>query len=285
MKVLLALAVLATSATSFASERALYDIMYLPTAGTTYGFSEAEYLDIAIGGRSGAGDIDASGYGLTQTIGHSFTDRLSVEAAIGYGDVRLDNEDARNTNQSGLSDPTLNARFRVMDEAFRFDVLAGALFSIQDSEIDSDGDADNLQGGHAVNLGAQFGAKNEYFQWAVLGNFTYNMDREVEIANSNEDLDSSNDFLLRGDILNKLTEKGYMRSFVSANFNDIVESDDAGTFEPSSTKYTIGTEYQHLCTENFLARAGVDYGKVEQDSGFESSNSQWTVRLAANYQF
>lgn len=285
MKKLLALTVLLSSTASFASDRAIYDIMYLPTAGTTYGFSEAEYLDNMIKGKSGADDVGATGLGFTQTLGHSFTDRLSVEAAIGYGDFRLDNENAKNSNQEGLTDPTINARFRVMDEVFRLDVLAGALFSIQDSEISHSG-SDNLQGGNALNLGAQFGAKNEFFQWAILGKYTYNADREVEVLNTDVDVDSNNELLLRGDILNKLTESAYLRSFISADFTDAAEGEDGvGDFELAHTTYAIGTEYEYLFSANMLGRLGVDYDCVKQDTGFESSNTQWTIRLAANYQF
>ena len=283
MKVLLALAVLATSATTFASERAIYDIMYLPTTGTTYGISEAAYLKNDV--ESDAGDTETSGYGLTQTIGHSFTDRLSVAASLGYGDFEQDPDVGAKTEQSGITDPTIIARFRTLDETALWDILGGALISIGDSEQESNGDTDNLQGGHALFVGTQYGSKTESFQWAVLGLLTHNMERTTDISGFGDaEQDANNELLVQGDILNKLAEKSFLRSFVSANFTEELKSDDVANNAPITT-YAIGTEYQHLCSKDLLIRVGVDYSMSNYESSIVDSDNTLTGRIAANYQF
>ncbi|MBA2405805.1 MAG: hypothetical protein H0V66_13600 [Bdellovibrionales bacterium] len=283
MKVLLALAVLATSATSFAADRDLYDIMYLPSAGTTFGISELEYIKNDV--ESDAGDSENSGYGLTQTVGHSFTDRLSVAASLGYRNLEFDPEVGSKTEQTGITDPTISARFRTMDETARWDIVGGALISVMDSELESNGDTDNLQGGHALFVGTQFGTKTESFQWAVLGQLKHNMERTIDVSGFGDaDYDANNELLVRGDILNKLAEKSFLRSFVSVNFVEKLKSDDAGDTAPITTS-TLGTEYQHLCKKDLLLRGGVDYAMNNYDSATVDSDNVWTFRVAANYQF
>lgn len=287
MKLVLALAVLATSAASVAASRDIYDIMYLPNAGTTYGFSEASLLSGETEGKNGLGDTETDGFTLNQTIGHALTDRLSLQASIGYAELEADPDGGSKVEQSGISDPTISARFRVMDEAYRFDIIGGALISIMDSEQERNGDTDNLQGGHALFAGAQFGQKTESFQWAVLGQFTYNMERTVETSAKDIDIDQNNELLVRGDILNKLAEKSLLRSFVSVDFSEILESDDLSpkTVQAPSTAYAIGTEYQHLISKDLLARVGVDYTMINQDSAYVDSDTAWNFNIGANYQF
>lgn len=288
MKFLATLALLAvTTSAALAAERAIYDLQYLPNAGTTYGFSEFEYLKRDISGKSGLVDSDISGYGFTQTIGHAFTDRFSLDATLGYGSFESDPDGRSKTEQSGVSDPTVTAKFRLMDEAFRWDIAAGALISLGDSEIESDGDTDNLQGGHAIFLGTQFGQKTEAFQWAVQGVFTRNLERTYETTVRDADIDANNELGLRADFLNKLAEKSLIRYFVSAEFTDILESDDtvSETVDSPTTTYAVGGEYQHLFSQDFLGRIGVDYNMINSDSGYIDSDNAWNFRLAANYQF
>lgn len=101
MKVLLALAVLTTSAVSLASERAIYDIMYLPSAGTTFGISEAQYSKRTID--ADAGETDISGYGVSQTIGHTLTDRFGLAVSMNYANFEVDPENDTKHDVKGLS--------------------------------------------------------------------------------------------------------------------------------------------------------------------------------------
>lgn len=287
MKFFLALAVLATTATSFAASRDIYDIMYLPKAGTNYGFTEAGYITGDIKGKSGNADATISGYGIEQTLGRSFTDQFSVQVAMNYVDGTVDPDGAPSTDQKGLSDPTFTGRFRVMDEDLTLDIIGGLLVSLGDSKIKSNNDTDNRQGGHALFAGAQIGKKMESMQWAVQGLLTRNFERTYDTSGGDADVDANMDMKLRGDLLNKITEKGFIRSHLDIDFIGMQESDDTApkTVQAPATIYTIGAEYQHLCTQNLLARVGIDYASQNSDTGYTKSDDRWKFLVGANYQF
>lgn len=287
MKFLATLTLLAVTTAAVASESAIYDVQYLPKAGTTYGISSLEYVKRDISGKNGVTDSEVSGYSFNQTIGHAFTDRFSLAATLGYGNIEIDPDGGSKTEATGVNDPSVEARFRMMDDSFRWDLIGGILISRGDSEIESNGDTDTLQGGHALAIGTQFGQKTEAFQWAVTGLLTYNAERTYETSGGDADIDSNNELLLRADFLNKLAEKSLLRYFVSANFTEILESDDTApqTVQAPQSIYTVGGEYQHLFSQDFLGRVGVDYNTVNSDSAYTDSDNGWTFRVAANYQF
>lgn len=286
MKVLLALAVLATSASALAADnREIFDIMYLPNTGTTYGISEFNLIN----GEAEVfnQDLELSGHRLSQTLGHSFTDRLSLAATLGYQNIETEIDGVNGSSESsGLSDPTLTARFRAMDESFRFDVLGGATLSIMDSELEDNGDSTTATGGSSLFVGSQVGGKSESFQWAVLGQLTHNFEAETD-QDSQGDVkeDAHNELVLRLDILNKLAEKSFLRSNVTANFTEGYEDDQSPANETTGqTAYGIGTQYQHLLSTDLLLRAGVDYNKVN-DQGLVKDLSFWVLTAGANYEF
>jgi hypothetical protein len=279
MKKFLAIAILASSSD-------IYDIMYLPNAGTTYGFSTINSLDAEL--ESDQVDAEASGYRFQQSIGHAFSDRLLVQLDLDYLDAEVDPEAGTSTDLKGLSDPTFGARFRMMDEKFRWDLTGGAFVSIQDHEIDSSGDADNLQGGHSLFLGTQLGAKTENMQWAVLAKLTHNLKAETKVDSAigadSED-DANNELLLRGDLLNKLAKKSFIRSHLSAEFAEGFDDDSNEESYAPSTSYEMGAEYQHLCSQNLLVRLGVAYLTIDQKSAQIDRNIGWTYNFGVNYQF
>lgn len=287
MKKLLALAVLATSTVAYSASD-IYDLMYLPKAGSFYGISEVEYLKREVSGKSGAADTDLSGFQFNQVLGYSFTDRFSLQAELTYGNFEIDPDDAAKTDQTGVSDPRFLARYRLMDEAYRWDILGGLLISRGNSEIESSGDTDNLNGGHAYALGTQFGQKTEAFQWTVGGLFTHNLERTLEQGSAEADLDPSNALEIRADFLNKLAEKSFIRYFASAEFTEIVESDDLATgktYAAPDTTYSLGGEYQHLFSADLLGRVGLTYDMSNHDASIVDSDTAWTFLAAANYQF
>jgi len=288
MKVFLILAVLSLPALSKASNRDIFDVMYLPSAGTTFGISDAAYLNRKQTGKSGNMDTDISALGINQTVGHSFSDRFSVSASLNYIDATIDPDVGSDVEVRGISDPTFLSRFRLMEEGdLRLDLIGGALLSLGDSEIKSSGNTDNRQGGHGLLVGAQVGQKKENFQWSILGQLTHNLERTYDFPFGNADIDSNNDLFIRADILNKLGEKSFLRSFAAVDFRGSLESDDTTpqTINASSTDYELGTEYQYLCSKDFLARVGVDYGDNNSNSGDLKSDRPWTFRVGATYQF
>jgi hypothetical protein len=288
MKKFLALAVLATTATSFAaSDRAIYDIMYLPTTGTTFGISDLGVLSRSVKADDSDDDTEVSGYGLTQTIGHSFTERFALAASLNYTDYEIDPDVGSKSDISGISDPIITAKYRALDEDYALDFIATALISRGDSEIDQDGDQDNLQGGHALQVGVQYGHKAENFSWAVLAAVNNNFDRTYDVEDIGDiDAKSNNDYSLRADFLNKLAEKSFLRSHAEVEFQDALEAESGSYNILSSHKvYEVGAEYQHLCSANLLVRGGLDFTADNHDSGEVDSDNAATLNLGATYQF
>lgn len=288
MKKFLALAVLATTATSFAaSDRSITDIMYLPNPGTTFGLTEFSSIGRAVKGDDSDDDASISGVGVSQTIGHSFTDRFSLAASINYITAEIDPEEGSKTDIDGISDPTITAKFRALDEEYALDFFAGALISIGDYEIKDNGDQNNMQGGNALELGAQFGKKSDGFSWAVTAAVRSNFERTIDADSSGEvDGKANNDYKLRGDILNKLAEKSYLRSHIDIEFNDALESEDTSSEIYSSyTIYTIGSEYQHLIDADLLVKGGIDLAKYNHDAGTIENDIEARINIGATYQF
>lgn len=288
MKKFIALAVLASS-TAFATESAIYDIQYLPTPGTTYGFTTYSHVASEVEMDSDTDEI--GGYVVSQTIGHSFTDRWSLDASIDYTDLEYDPETGSKSDfAKGISDPTISTRFRTVDEKFRWDVIGGAILGLGDREIKSDGDTDNRQGGHSLFVGTQFGSKQELFQWAISGILLHDMEATTDDKESDVEYDaeSHNSLIVRGDILNKLAEKSYLRSHLSVNFEEEYDLDFEGggkTAFASQTTWEIGTEYQHLFSQDLLARVGVDYQMNNFRTGQIDDWNTWIISVGANYQF
>lgn len=286
MKVILALAVLATSVTALASSSDIYDIQYLPNAGTTYGFSTLDYFQGKIEPKGGS-DTKIKGPRFEQTIGHSFTDRLSVQASLNYLKYTSSTSGTSDTDTKGVSDPTVTARFRMIDEAIRLDLVGGALIGVGDYKVKSNGDANNLNGGSNLFIGAQVGEKRENLQWSFLAQMTRHLEATTKTSGSPTLKDDAhNELLLRADLLNKLAEMSYLRSHLSTQFTDSYDDDDTpkSTTAPQ-TIYEIGTEYQHLLSKDLMLRAGVDYQMINQYSGQIDKISAWDFKIGANYQF
>lgn len=287
MKKIITLTVLAASTVATASERKINDLMYLPQAGTTYGISQGSYLKQNIE-NDGPGETDQDGITLSQTFGHAFTDRFSLSATLDYANLTTDPSGAgqSESHTRGISDPTVGARFRTMDETFRWDIIGGVGIGLGDHKIDSDGDQDFKQGGNSLYVGTQFGATNEYFQWSLLGQLTHNMEATTKDDTTNTKIkdDANNELLVRGEILNKLASDSYLHSNLGANFTEQFDDDNDGS-TAASTTYNLGTEYQQILSQDLMLRAGVDYFMINRDTGNIDNNTGWLLTLGANYQF
>lgn len=285
MKALFATCLLVSSVAVCADTgRDLYDVMYLPKANTTYGFTTGTWAKSTL--ETDVMDVDSDGYRIEQTIGHAFSDSFSLQGSMNYLDLESDPDGASSTTQSGFSDLTLVGRYRLMDAGFRFDIVGGALISTGDHEIKTDGDSNNVNGGNNYFIGAQIGQKQASYQWSVLAQYTYHDQTFTDDAGElNIRGQQFNEGLVRADLLNRLAEKSFIRSHLLAAFSEknVVAPDfsnGAGT-----DTYELGAEYQHLCSDNFLARAGVDYQMQDVDSSSFDSFNAWKFTIGANYQF
>lgn len=283
MKKFFAVSLIMAASSAFAAESALYDVMYLPKAGTVYGFTTGTHTNAEV--RGIGGDFEIDGFGLNQTAGFSVLDNFSIQASISYDNAITSPEDGSNTSTSGISDPSFQGRFRLMDSDFRLDVIGGGLLSLGDSEVDKDGDSNNLEGGSQVFVGAEFGKKVQDLQWSLTAKLNRYMESTTDIdGGSKVDDDAHNGLFVRGDILNVLPENNFIRTHLSADFTDGYEDEDKAETSPMTT-YELGTEYQYLYTANLLLRAGVDYTRSNVNTGQIDNFDAWIWTLGANYQF
>jgi hypothetical protein len=297
MKFLL-LTVLLTATSAFAnSERNLYDVMYLPEANTLFGstqaafvWGKAEYENESTG--ADIADVDISGYGLAQSVGYSLTDRLFISASMNYlhteTDVDYDGSTSESLTSDGLSDLDLNGRFRLLEDNWILDILAGGTLGLGDSKIATDDkDGNNLQGGNSIFAGLQIGMKSAGFQYALGLIGTHYFEATEKLDGEKTDVDAHTGYAFRGDILNSLAEKMYLRSFGQIEFiNSFEDEDDIKTEQASNI--TLGTEFQYLLSKGLLLRAGVEY--LNQENAIYGNvetvkDHLFTFLVGANYQY
>jgi long-subunit fatty acid transport protein len=281
MKRFLALSLVLVGANAMAdSTRSIYDLMYLPQAGTAYGITDARYSDWRLMDRGTK--VDFKEYNANQTLGYSLTDMFSLSARIGYD--RFKNEDA-NTVNKGVTDPVINARLRLMDGDYRLDILVEGLISLGDEIIESDGDGNALSGGHQLAAGAQFGQKQKDWQWSVTGLVRrYFESNQENRTPGGIDIESDAHFGvdLAADILGRLSETSNLRAYMTTNIEQGYD-DDQNLENGQSSMHLVGLEYQYVISNDLLVRGGINYRWV--DTQHIQQYDAISPNVAANYQF
>lgn len=281
MKSLIFLCILVVSSGALAeSKRSLYDIMYLPQAGTSFGFSEGTLVNGKYM-KKNEGKTDYDGYKFSQTVGHAFSNSFLFSLAMDYSFLQTQRSGFPTIERTGHSDPTLFARYRLEDEQTLFDLFMEAKVSVGDREIKSNLDQNALDGGHTLRVGAQFGRKYEESQWAFIVRYSRIMEATTELAGTKFDSDAHNGYLVKLEGLANMSKESILRGFVSA---DLVEGFDSDLGRSaSSTTYTFGGEYQYLVSANFLWRVGLQIEEINQDNS--NQYDFYNVVVGANYQF
>jgi hypothetical protein len=298
MKSLVIAGLMLASTVSFAeADRKIYDVMYLPKAGTLFGATEAAYVygqstqhdktagDIA--------DVTVNGYALQQTIGYSITSSLFLSASMSYeiaeADVDLDAGGSDKVKADGESDPSINARYRVWEDTSVFDILAGATISTGDSKVSDEDNKGNIkQGGHSFNLGAQYGHKTSDMQYAFTFLGTHYLEATEKVGSDPKtDINAHNSYKFQVDTLHNLAEKSFLRSFASLTFVEGFNDEDSVRAE-QQTQIALGTEYQYVLSQDLLLRAGISYLNIENNVyGDVETREDFQLQFlaGANYQF
>lgn len=292
MKKLAALAtVVISTGIQAAPDRDIYDLMYLPKAGTIYGTTSLGFGQQKLEAKDSSADEEVEGFEINQVLGYALTDRFSLDIALDYTDVEGDPEVGEKYDAAkGLSDPTITARFRTMDEVFRWDLVGGALINFVDREID-DGDRNNVQGGHSFFIGTEFGTKTDNVQWLLGGYLIHNLEAETEVKTSlgdaNIEEDSNNELLLRAALHHRLIDKNFLQWSASGRFTEEVGNDReqfVGKTAPQSN-YQFGLEYQYAASEDLLVRLGGNYQIFNTQTGQIDDFTGWNGYIGASYQF
>jgi hypothetical protein len=285
MKFALSLMVILASFSAIAADRAIYDLMYLPSAGTTYGITEGALLSGHMDGRSRDGDF--TGEAFRQTLGHSLNDKFSLAGSLDYGRSVLNLDGSNKTITQGIGDPNLTARYRLSEESLVLDATLGAKISTGEGTYkirsNSDNQYNNKDGSDAFSAGLQVGQKNDGFQWAGLAQFTRSLSGTMDDAGLNVNIRPHNEFFFKGELLNKLSEKSLFHSAASVEFVNTVKSSNGAELSTSEFRYNLGAEYECLVSQNLLLRAGVDYSGV--NSAAYNNFYYFTFSGGVNYQF
>lgn len=293
MKFFIAILLVVSATAALAADRAIYDLMYLPKAGTNYGTSDLTLYKGVMKEEGDGFDFegDVTGWGVRQVVGRSVSDSLLLSAELNFTHVDFHAEydyddfgsfEGGSTNK-GLSDPVFTARFRAIDSEIQFDFIGSFLASFGDSKIDGS-TSDNKEGGHVVTLAVQAGKKLDSFQVAGLAKYIRSLESTTEY--DDEDLKIKDDahgaYHLEVNALGKLSEQNFVKAVASVEFTDRFEDDEDGHTSPS-TVYTIAGELQHLISENLLLRGGVSLSDYHQNH--LDSYRLFGFNAGANYQF
>jgi hypothetical protein len=282
MKFLIALSLLVTSVASIASTRSIFDLQYLPKAGTLFGTTDASVTNTNIYIRTVKADIDANQ--LSQTVGFSVMDNLLLSVSANYLESSLKVSNSDTVRTRGLSDATVAGKFRLMDDAYIFDILADYLISTGDSEVNgSQTRYDNKAGGGIANVAAQFGSKSADFQWAVLARFTRFFEATQDISGAGDnDSKAHNAYYVEGSTLMNLSFQDWkFKTTLSALSVDGYKDDSESN--ASVTQIGLAGEWQYVCSTNLLARAGV--GLTETITDRIQQYNSWKFNVGATYQF
>jgi hypothetical protein len=289
----LILGLLGVSSLSFAqTQRNIFDVMYLPQGGTFYGSTEAAYAygqsTLHSDEMGDVADFELNGYAVQQTVGYGMTSKFFATATISYevGELRVDPKGGESYTQKskGESDPSLNAKYRLVESDYLLDVLAGAVISTGESKLATeDKDGNIKQGGASYSLGLQLGQKIADIQHA----FSFIVTHYVKAEEDGVKLNAHNAYDFRFDFMNPLFQKTFLRSYISMGLNEGF-NDENGTRLEQATRLGLGSEFQYLCSENLLMRMGLSYLNVENQvyDGLETRDDyQLQLLMGANYQF
>lgn len=288
---LLGTLVISTSIQAEEKKRDIYDVMYLPNAGTAYGFTTLGFGQIKRESDD-LGDLDLEGFLIDQTLGYALSDRFSIQANLNYANVEADPEGGRKYDSAkGVSDPRFTARFRAVDEAFRLDFVGGMRINFQDRTEKLNGDRNNSQGGHEFFIGPEIGVKAEHVQWFLGARFVRNLEAETEYETNIGDVkvedDANNELNVYTSLLHRIYEKNFLRWNAAAYFREEFGNDREeilGKTAPN-TLYDVGLEYQYAASEDILVRLGGNYEVYKVRSGQIDDIQGWNAYLGANYQF
>jgi hypothetical protein len=263
------------------AERDLYDIMYLPRAGTSFGSSSLGYSYAHAHESENIFSLTRNAFSMNQSVGHSFTDKFSLSVNMGYLTSKSANEleGYRVTfKRVGWSDPSLSARFRLSDDGLLWDVTGGALIESGKSYQDQQR-INNKTGGSAFTLGTQVGKKTDSLQWAFHADLTRFGEQTHEIKHRLFSSILKTEPYYSGSIGGQLLNRVGLRSFIRSRATFSVLG---LTFDEPYKIYGVGTAYEHVCSKDLILRAGVDYSVT--DSWLRYLH-QIGFTMGAGYQF
>jgi hypothetical protein len=296
MKYLVSLALILFSAVSFASGPALYDLMYLPKSGTLFGSTDS----IFSWGKSTLhhetnGDLGTQNtisYGLIQSVGYSFTDRLFVSASLNYlkndSDIDFKTTSDEELTTKGLSDPSFGARFRAIDSEYLLDFLLFADLSLEDAKVATNSkDGNNKYGGHVAGAAVDFGKKKADLQYSFNFGVRHFFEATQELNSLEIEVNPHTAYNLKSSILFTINERSFLNTFAQITFTNSY-NDDSGSKISQSSRIDLGADYRYLISQNLMVKGGLMYTNFENNvvDSIETREDIFLSAVAgASYQF
>lgn len=294
------------------NDRAIYDLMYLPTAGTNFGqsyiVSAATVSKVKQNGTTVA-DVNAGQQVINQFLGRSFTDSFAVAIQFDYlmkQRVEVDFEDASNSDEEldskGFGDPSLGFKYRLLnqkDSTINLDISPLVTFGTGDSISATDDDeGNNKNGGNTYSLDVTVGKKFNEIQWTAFIGIEQSEEAKSKDATTKEKSKAAghSTFSVGGQFLRNINEKWVFDFMVRMSAEQgYKDKADDGTYTKfgSITSLEIAPEFTYYETPNlaFLGRASListnDY-KLTDETGTEQKyedNATFALVLGAKYQF
>lgn len=277
-----------------AAEASLYDLQYLPSAGMIYGHTNASYTS---GEAKSINTTAIYGWTYSQTIGWAPTDRLLLSARIKNSSLTYEYKAAGKAQFTGWSDPYLEGRYRLLDENYILDFLGGGIVATESSYTNYGGaanahgsnDADFL-GGPQIFMGLEIGKKTDFLQYAfqAIGSRYMNSTSRYK-GEPTQKNDPYNILSFQGSLLNKLSEKFFLHSFLGTKFVDGYLSQESGTKQKYKVapviEYRMGTGFDYALSPSFLLNTGVTYRQFKFDSNEIKHYYMWVWNVGLKYQF
>jgi hypothetical protein len=273
---------------TWAAERNIYDIMYLPNQGVNFGKSTFSYLDASARGKTSGLNFtsDTKGYLIDQVIGRSVSDKLSLSLGFGYSNLKATTkgdspiEDSTQTTK-GLSDPTISGRYRILENDLILDLTGNLIVSTGDSESDGD-ESNNKNGGHELKVGAQIGSKLDNLQWAANFAVTHYFKSTTDTDGTKVKDDEHNSYVFDFGILKPISNSSFLKGLASVEFFDEYKSNDDSKTSGQTTT-SVGASYLHMISSNLLFEGGIKYGEINF-AGFDKYRF-YILDAAFTYQF
>lgn len=316
-------AALAIAGMAQAADRKVSDLMYMPKAGgmlfgTELVYETGDYTNASKdAGDKSSWDYERKSLTWNNSFDYSFTDNLQLGLGLNYQfSSKLKNPAGKSndgttaltasqldaeTNDKGLKNVELNARFRAMEEApVTLDVLAGLAVKLGDdkksqtytnasgNKAAEDGNAYNAT---TLNLGTEVGKKHGDFQWKGSLGLVYGLKHDVYLL--------KNDTNASGNLVDlKLEQDSYVdvRLGVAGEYHltssfalgakvdydivgerkyttkEVVQPTDATVMtEDSHSNITLGVEGKYEITQAIVGKVGFDYAmKGDKDISFKT---------------
>ena len=292
-------------------ERDIYDLMYLPKAGTifgqTYYVSAAAKSEVKQSGVKLA-EVEVAQVSIEQLAGYSFSDRLAAAVRIDYQlnqTAEVDFEGLtpdREEESKGVGDPKLEVKYRLLDQTtygINMDITPSASFKTGDAESATvNDDGNNKSGRNSFELDLTIGKKFTETQWAAFISYEHLEENTSKDATSKlkSKEKSHGSVYVGGAFQRHMSEKwifdiAAIYSVSGAHKNEA--EDNTFTKFPSIGSLSLNPQVTYASSKDlaFLIRLDLvstaDY-KTKDETGSETEyeeNSGANLLLGAKYQF